>query len=926
MRQNKLFPDVQSQSIRRSRLSGASTAVIEQMESRQLLSSVVVNSISDTATGNGVVTLRDAITTADSSTSPTTITFDPSVFAAAQTIVLDGSQLELSNTAEPTTITGPSAGVTVSGNSASRVFLIDSDVTVNIQGVNVIDGLTTNATTNNGDSLTGGGILSLGTLAYTGGTISGNTAGYGGGGIGNAGTLTVTNATITDNSSDGHGGGVENFGAVSGDAVATLTNVTLSDNSSTTTASYGGGGAIASDTNGASGTTTLNLNNVTISDNSSQTTAGGIYLDTSNTGSTFTDVTVTGNTADGAGGGIANGGSLVVTGGTITDNSSGAGGGGIFNIGHLTVTNSSITSNTGGTGTTAGVSGGGLQNNGGSGDAIATLTDDTFSGNSAPLGGGGGIASDIVGNTSGTTTVNLDNVTVANNTAGVGGGGIYLDASNSGSTLIGVTISGNSTPGDGGGIYDAAGSGASIGNTIVAGNSVTGSSSAGPDVDGAVTSLGYNLVGEIDGSSGWIGTGVSGTIASPLNADLGSLTNNGGPTETLLPEAGSPVIGAGSVALIPTGITTDQRGDPRTVNGGVDIGAVEVGGSSAVAVTSTALSLSAHTIIAGGPVTFTATVTPATTGGPTPTGSIEFVATSTLGAVATQTVSLGSGGSVTLQLPTVNFPNDPGNWTIVANYSGDSSNAASASAGSSLIILVASPAVPTITRATVPTTAIAGQKFVAKVPVELTNTGARLSGNFKVVLYADQASSGLDGNQVQLSSEVRHTTVKTGHALPFLLSTKTLPASLAAGTYHLDAEITDPDGNVNLVTTSQTVAVAAPFVALPVTIGSVSPTSLSTGKTGTISVTIPNYGNVPTTGTLTITLSASLDGVSPVGGLTLATLTEKNVVIKTGKNKAFKLHFKVPSTLATGSYFPYVSVMLNGISATSLGISRFTVG
>ena len=41
------------------------------------------------------------------------------------------------------------------------------------------------------------------------------------------------------------------------------------------------------------------------------------------------------------------------------------------------------------------------------------------------------------------------------------------------------------------------------------------------------------------------------------------------------PLPGSPAIGAGSTALIPSGITTDQRGEPRIVNGTVDIGAVE---------------------------------------------------------------------------------------------------------------------------------------------------------------------------------------------------------------------------------------------------------------------------------------------------------------------------------------------------------------
>lgn len=43
----------------------------------------------------------------------------------------------------------------------------------------------------------------------------------------------------------------------------------------------------------------------------------------------------------------------------------------------------------------------------------------------------------------------------------------------------------------------------------------------------------------------------------------------------MLPQPQSPAIGHGSVALIPAGVTEDQRGLPQIVDGGVDIGAVE---------------------------------------------------------------------------------------------------------------------------------------------------------------------------------------------------------------------------------------------------------------------------------------------------------------------------------------------------------------
>jgi hypothetical protein len=65
-----------------------------------------------------------------------------------------------------------------------------------------------------------------------------------------------------------------------------------------------------------------------------------------------------------------------------------------------------------------------------------------------------------------------------------------------------------------------------------------------------------------------------GTIAgSAPTADpkLGPLQDNGGPTATIAPAAGSAAIDAG----LPFGLTTDQRGLPRPAGNGADIDAVE---------------------------------------------------------------------------------------------------------------------------------------------------------------------------------------------------------------------------------------------------------------------------------------------------------------------------------------------------------------
>ena len=231
------------------------------------------------------MSLRQAIAIANADKGPDAITiqFSPSVFApgAAQTITL-AQPLELTNGTGKTTIRGPGGGaVTVSGNNATRVFVIDANVAAVISGITVARGSIGGASAN------GGGILNHGTLAVADSIFQGNYADLGGGAIYNDGKLIVSRSTFDGDQAAFFGGGIESGGttatlavdnstffaefapyggAVNGSGV-TFANCTLTGNSAT----YEGGGIDAPGGN-------FTLNNSIVAGNymRSQFTTGNI--------------------------------------------------------------------------------------------------------------------------------------------------------------------------------------------------------------------------------------------------------------------------------------------------------------------------------------------------------------------------------------------------------------------------------------------------------------------------------------------------------------------------------------------------------------------------------------------------------------------------------------------------------------------------
>ena len=232
---------------------------------------------------------------------------------------------------------------------------------------------------------------------------------------------------------------------------------------------------------------------------------------------TVTNSTISGNYGI-IGAGILNGGALTVTNSAISGNYAYFEGGGIANIGDLTIDQSTLSDNV------AYWLGGGMEDYG-----TSTVTNSTFSGNRAVSGNGYGYGGAF--ETWGGSTI-LRNCTITANNADYGGG-----ISSWGTGVVNLT------------------------GTIVSGNH---DNNCYVYEGATLTDNGHNWFGDATCSGAAQG--------DPL---LGPLADNGGPTLTHALLTGSGAIDSAGATC---GLTKDQRGEPRPVDGNNDgVAACDIG-------------------------------------------------------------------------------------------------------------------------------------------------------------------------------------------------------------------------------------------------------------------------------------------------------------------------------------------------------------
>jgi hypothetical protein len=562
---------------------------------------------------SGPGSLRAAIERANANPGTDTVSF---ASALTGTIKLTTGEIDITDSV---TIRGPGATkLIVDGNSSSRIFNIHSYYVEKESGQNnvTISGLTlTRGRADDGGAIRhiaarlalvgvnmlnnianedGGALWASGCdldLLVQNCRIAGNVAGENGGGIsiGHAHSPQVIDRTvIANNSAGGEGGGI--FFDESDDGL-TITRCTISGNIAEDGGGLGWGGYIGNKDDGMYDVTWIE--DTVIARNTAWSMGGGVSLPSSDTPVIFNRCTISGNTAGEAGGGVAMDRAraydyvgLGFADCTISGNMAEDGGGlAFYDADGVIVYRCTIAGNTAreaGGGIAAWHVGGGrvpsAKADGPFWDGFS-IYESTLSGNRAGD-GAGMFVYDAAGD------VEMENSTVSGNVAVHEAGGIFFGAGDSGYlgpvgfTYYGgslnmrfCTVAGNSAFNVGGiyapGVFNDK---ITSGTTVNLENSIVGANSAMqcPDIAGGTFNLQYSLVGAEGCADIYYGED-SLVGVDPM---LGALANNGGPTKTMLPRTGSPVINAGDPEF-EGDPTTDQRGIARVRLGRVDMGAVE---------------------------------------------------------------------------------------------------------------------------------------------------------------------------------------------------------------------------------------------------------------------------------------------------------------------------------------------------------------
>ncbi len=549
-------------------------------------------------------------------------------------------------------------------------------------------------------------------------------------------------------------------------------------------------------------------------------------------------------------------------------------------------------------------------------DAL-TLSGMSFTGNTATTAGG------AIYNQSGTVTVL--NSSFTNNTA-PNGSALY-NHSTSGAVTAEYSTFANNTAATAAAVYTVGGAPLSLYNTTLSGNTGGGIDFAGSSalvVENSI--LGESTECTVSGGAACPTTGTLGNVVTPTNSNTGmaalsapgsySGTNTLYSTQSVLPEPGSSAICAGSATLIPSGISTDQRGfsnENLTYTGYssghpcVDAGAVQTNYTSAQFVGTPPYAGTANTPGTTPPVIVSVTENSQNVGGVQV--PLTFSGTGTATGLTATTVE-GTGATFS----SINVPQPSGGSPDTLSTSMTVVGTDTLTAGPvNLTMAAGTPTPPTITSANSAT----------------FTTGA--SGTFTVTASGYPAST-FSGSG----------TLPSGVSLTTAGVLSGTPAAGTGGSYPIT--ITASNGNTPNATQSFTLTVnQTPAIT------SANTTSFAAGTAGTFTVTATGYpaptftetGTLPSGVTLTtagvlsgtpaagsggsypITITAS-NGVSPNATQSFTLTVSQTPAITSASTTSFAAGtagtFTVTATGYPAPTFTETGTLPSGVTLTAAGV------
>ena len=406
----------------------------------------------------------------------------------------------------------------------------------------------------------GGAIAAANDVNLTNSSVTySSVGGYGakGGGIYSGRNVTLTDSSIGHNTATcGEGVDCKVYGGgIFAKGNLTITASAVSYNSAHGPNEAAGGGAyVGGDLNADAGDfSVMDINSVSSTNKPARGGAAFVHGNFSSTGPMHIKYnSVASNLAEASGGGLYVGGILSLSSGMVSGNTAGSTGGftrggGARALGGMVLQYSTISDNAA---NDFGV-GGGLVAAG-----ATVIRHSTISNNSAGVAYGGLLA---LSQAPATVSLTLENSTLSGNTANNWGGGLYTNFGHV--NLQDSTIAFNSAnaPGLGAGVQLSGTSTALLQNTLISNNSngtVDEDLTAGPNVAFSAASS-TNLIRVTA-----VASLPPGSTTFGVCPQLGPLRSNGGPTQTHAPQSHSPAIDHGGPTNFIGQTAHDQRGSP----------------------------------------------------------------------------------------------------------------------------------------------------------------------------------------------------------------------------------------------------------------------------------------------------------------------------------------------------------------------------